>query len=108
MPVQVSRVATALRTRPSGSCPNASAISRHGRPKPAAVRGPIRPVNSPGSSEKRPSASIRHVKRNGCWRGSGEGSPSHDGASAGGGGAEGIGGGGAGGGGGGGANGDAR
>ena len=62
-------------------------------PRPAEAGGgaaPIRRVNSPGSSAKRPSASIRHVKRSGCWRGSGDGSSSRDGASAGWDGAESI------------------
>ena len=45
-----------LGTRPSGSSPNASAISLQSRPKPAAVRAPIRRVNSSEPSEKRPSA----------------------------------------------------
>ena len=60
-----------LATRPSGSSPNTSAISLHSRPKPAAVRAPIRRVNSSEPSEKRPSASICHMKRSGCRRGSG-------------------------------------
>ena len=66
MPLQVLPVATALATRPSGSSPNASAISLHRRPKPAAVCAPIRRVNSSDPSEKRPSASICHMKRSGC------------------------------------------
>ena len=49
------------------------------RPKPAAVRVPIRRVNSSEPSEKRPSASICHMKRSGCRRGFGAGSSSHDG-----------------------------
>ena len=60
-----------------GSSPNASAISLHSRPKPAAVREPIRRVNSSEPSEKRPSASICHMKRSGCRRVFGAGSSSH-------------------------------
>ncbi len=43
-----------------------AAMSRHGRPRPAAVRAPIRRVNSSEPSVKRPSASICHMKRSGC------------------------------------------
>ena len=44
------------------------AISLHSRPKPAAVRGPIRRANSSAPSEKRPSRSICHMKRSGSRR----------------------------------------
>src|SRR5258708_3037487 len=66
MPLQVSRVATALRTRPSGSSPNTSAISLHSRPKPAAVRAPIRRGDSSGAGQKGPPPAIRpHKPRRG-------------------------------------------
>ena len=68
MPLQVSRVSTAFATRPSGSNPNTSVISLHNRPNPEAVRIPMMRVNSSDPNEKRPSASIRHMKRKGWWR----------------------------------------
>ena len=67
MPLQVSREAKARATWPSGSSAERGAISLHGWPSAAAVRGPISAMNSSESSVKRPSASICQTKRSG-WR----------------------------------------
>ncbi len=65
MPLQVAPVAKAFIIRPVGSRPKVSAISRHGRPKAAVVRGPINPANSSVPGVKRLSRSICQVKRSG-------------------------------------------
>ena len=68
-PLQVRRLAMASANAPSGSSWNSSAISRHGRPSPAALRGPISRLNSSEPIEKRCSASSCQVKRSGWRRG---------------------------------------
>ena len=67
-PDQVSREASARSTCPSGSSESVAAISPHGRPSTAAVRGPISRMNSSEVMVKRPSASICQTKRSGGRR----------------------------------------